>query len=141
MNQIDAALKHFKEWHPNMGLKYLWFTCDGEMDEENYPDIKFEYDPDTAFFKALKILLDSEDKCLFYNLNSEDPSRDGEHLTCSPEEQFALLKKVWVGKEEMDKMDEENGYLGWYFLILCPYSLAHKIYDENGNFIKWWHAE
>lgn len=37
----------------------------------------------------------------------------------------------------MDKMDEENGYLGWYFLMFFPYSLAHKIYDEHENFLKW----
>lgn len=140
MNQTSAILKIFQEWHQNMGLSYLWDATDYEL-TKFYPELELEYDPDTAFFKALEILLKSGDKCLFYNLNSEDPSRDGEHLTCSPEEQLTLLKKVWVGKEEMDRMDEENGYSGWYFLIFCPYSLAHKIYDENGKFIKWRHAE
>ncbi|WP_212749615.1 hypothetical protein [Acinetobacter sp. ANC 3929] len=61
-----------------------------------------------------------------------------DQLTYSPEEQLVLLKEEWVSKAEMDK---ENSYLGWYFLIFCPYSLAHKIYDENGNFLKWCHAE
>lgn len=59
------------------------------------------------------------------------------HLTGSPKVQLTLLKKVWVGKAEMDKIDEENDYLGWIFLIFCPYSLAHKIYDDNGDFLKW----
>lgn len=140
MNQIYAILKIFQEWHEHMGLEYLWYSSNDEL-IEFYPDIELEYDPDTAFFKALEVLLKSGDKCLFYNLNNGDPSRDGEHLTVTPEEQVALLKEVWVGKAEMDKMDEANGYLGWYFLIHCPYSLAHKVYDENNNFIKWWHAE
>lgn len=141
MNQIDAVLKHFKEWHPKMGLQYLWYSCDGEMDSEDYPEVNFVYSPESAFFKALEILLESGDQCLFYNLNSEDPSKDGELLTVSPLEQLEMLRKVWIGKEAMDKMDEENEYLGWYFLVHIPYSIAHKIYDEHGNFLEWWYAE
>ncbi len=140
MNQIDIILKHFKEWHKNMGLRFLWFASDGEA-EELYPNIKPEYDSDTAFFKALEVMLNSGDQCLYYNLNSEEPSKNGEHLTATPQEQLNMLKQVWIGKIKMDEMDEENGYLGWYFLMYCPYSLAHKTYDEQGQFIKWWHAE
>ena len=137
MNQIDAILKHFKQWHSFMDLIYLWDTCSYEVDSEDYPDVIFEYDPETAFFIALERLLKSGNECLTYNLNSEDPSRDGERLTCSPDEQLALLKEVWISKEEMDKLDKEKGYLGWYFLVICPYSLTHKKYDENGNFLEW----
>jgi len=103
MNQIDIILKHFKEWHPYAGIEYLWYSCDGEMDDENYPDVKFEFDPDTAFFMALE-----------------------------------RLKEIWIGKEKMDKLDEEHGYLGWYFLSICPYSLTQKMFDEDGNFLRWY---
>lgn len=140
MNQINTILKIFQESHGNSGLRDLWFCCDGEV-QAIYPDLKIDFDPDAAFFIVLEILLKSGNQCLFYNLNYKDSSRDGEHLDASPEEQIELLKKVWVGKELMDKMDDENGYLGWFFLIHCPYSLAHKIYDENGVLLKWWHAE
>ena len=140
MNQIEAILTVFDEWHENMGLQYLWYSCDDEF-QRTYPNISIEYDPDTAFFKALEEMLNSGDQCLFYNLNSEDPSRDGEQLTTTPQKQLQMLKEVWIGKEAMDRMDKEEGYLGWYFLMYCPYSLAHKIYNEKGQFIKWWHAE
>lgn len=140
MNQIHATLKVFQEWHENMGLRDLWFSCDAEV-QAFYPDLEMEYESDTAFFKALEVLLESGDQCLFYNLNHEDQSKDGQHLSGTPSEQLSLLKKVWVGKVEMDKMDDENGFLGWYFLLFCPYSLAHKIYDENDVFLRWWHAE
>jgi hypothetical protein len=137
MNQIDTILKYFEKNYYYMDLVYLWDCCDSEVDKEDYPDVTFEYDPDTAFFMVLERLLKSGDHCLIYNLNSEDPSRDGERLTCSPDEQLALLKEVWIGKEKMDQLDEENGYLGWYFLNIIPYSVIHKKYNENGNFLKW----
>ena len=138
MNQIDAILKQFKTWYSFMDLRHLWYCCDGEIeDNEDYPDVIFEYDPETAFFMALERLLKSGNECLTYNLNSEDSLRDGERLTCSPDEQLALLKEVWIGKEKMDQLDEENGYLGWYFLNIIPYSVIHKKYNENGNFLKW----
>ncbi|MCU4337341.1 hypothetical protein [Acinetobacter dispersus] len=141
MNQIDAIIYNLKKYNLTMGLDDLWFACNSDAVMEDYPDISIEYDPGTAFFKALFVLLESGDWCLFYTLNSHEPSLDGEHLRGSPQEQITLLKQAWVGKAEMDKMDEENGYLGWYFLIHCPYSLAHKIYDKNGCFFKWCHAE
>lgn len=137
MNQIDAILKHFKEWHPYTGIDYLWCSCDGEMDNEDYPDVKFEYNPDTAFFMALERLLKSGDACLFYSGCTEHPKR-GERLTESPDEQLVLLKEIWIGKEKMDKLDEEHGYLGWYFLAICPYSLTQRMYDEDGSFLRWY---
>ena len=140
MNQIEAILNHFEEYSRYMGLNYLWDISDTILKRE-YPDIEIQYDPDTAFFKSLEVMLNSGNQCLFHNLNGEDPSRDGELLTCSPTEQIKLLKKVWIGKEAMDKMDEENGYLGWWFLNYVPYSLAHKVFDESGQFVKWWHSE
>lgn len=141
MNQIDAIIYNLKKYNLTMGLADLWFACNSDAVKEDHPNISIEYDPEAAFFKALLVLLESGDWCLFYTLNSQEPSLDGEHLTGSPQEQITLLKQAWVGKAEMDKMDEENGYLGWYFLIHCPYSLAHKIYDESGYFLKWCHAE
>ncbi|USA46435.1 hypothetical protein NDN11_17405 [Acinetobacter sp. C26M] len=137
MNQIDAILKHFKEWHPFMGIEYLWHSCDGEMDSEDYPDVKFEYDPDTAFFMALERLLKSGEACLFYVSCTEHPKKS-ELLTESPDSQITLLKNAWIGKEEMDKLDKEHDYLGWYFLVHCPYSLIQKQYDEHGNFLRWY---
>lgn len=137
MNQINAILKHFKEWHPNMGLQYLWDTCDGEMDSENYPEVIFEYDPDTAFFNALEILLKKGDCCLAYGDVTEDRALIGTVVKELPEKQLEMLKSVWVGKEEMDRMDRENDYLGWYFLVHCPYLLACRKYDSQGNFIEW----
>ncbi|WP_228143420.1 hypothetical protein [Acinetobacter radioresistens] len=63
-----------------MGLEYLWYASDDEL-TKFYPELMLGYDADTAFFKALEILLKSGDKYLFYNLNSKEPSKDGEHLS------------------------------------------------------------
>ncbi|MCH7312795.1 hypothetical protein [Acinetobacter sp. ANC 3882] len=141
MNQIEVIIHLFQKNSLIKGVGCLWwYACNNALIQDKHPNTKIEYDSNSAFFKALEILLNCGDYCLFYTLNSEDPLRDGEHLSELPQEQLELLQRVWIDKEAMDKMDEENGYLGWYFLIYCPYSLAHKIYDENGNFIRWHHA-
>ncbi|MFC0821226.1 hypothetical protein [Moraxella marmotae] len=31
------------------------------------------------------------------------------------EEQLNLAKEIWVVKEEMDRLDQENQYIGWWF--------------------------
>lgn len=67
----------------------------------------------------------------------EHPKR-GKRLTESPDEQLALLKEIWIGKEKMDKLDEEHVYLGSYFLSICPYSLTQKMYDEDGSVLRWY---
>lgn len=136
MNQLELILKTFHEYEFKEGLDDLFYLC-GDFLKEIYPVIKLEYDQDTALFKVLKILLESGDISLFYNLNYEDPSRDGELLIGTAEEQIKQLQQVWIGSFAINKMDEENDYIGWYFLMHCPYALAHKIYNENGNFERW----
>jgi hypothetical protein len=148
MNQIEAILKVFIEEHSFMGLSYLWLECDNNgfleaptiLEFRSKQQIQIEYDPDTAFFKVLQILLEGGQCCLYHNLNGEDPSRDGEHLNSSPIEQVAMYKKAWIGKQAMDEMDEENNYMGWWFLVHAPYSLAWRRPNEQGE-LKWWHAE
>ncbi|PTV44756.1 DUF596 domain-containing protein [Acinetobacter pittii] len=136
MNQLELILKTFQEYEFKEGLDDLFYLS-GNLLKEIYPTIMLEYNQDTAFFMALKTLLESGDISLFYNLNFEDLSRDGELLTGSAEEQIKQLKQVWIGSDAINKMDEENNYIGWYFLIQCPYALAHKIYDKDGNFERW----
>jgi len=136
MNQLELILKTFHEYEFKEGLDDLFYLC-GDFLKEIYPVIKLEYDQDTALFKVLKILLESGDISLFYNLNYEDPSRDGELLIGTAEEQIKQLQQVWIGSFAINKMDEENDYIGWYFLMHYPYALAHKIYNENGNFERW----
>lgn len=136
MNQVELILKTFQEYEFKEGLDDLFYLC-GNFLKEIYPEIMLEYDQDTAFFNTLKILLDSGDSSLFYNLNYEDPSKDGELLSGNAQEQIKQLQLVWIGSLDINKMDEENDYIGWYFLIYCPYGLAHKIYDEDGNFERW----
>jgi hypothetical protein len=148
MSQIDLILKYFIEDSEFSGLRSLWFECDNQdfreastiLESRSNQQIIIEYDPDTAFFKVLLILLEGGQCCLYHNLNGEDPSRDGEHLNSSPIEQVAMYKKAWVGKQAMDAMDEENNYMGWWFLNYARYSLAWRRPNEQGE-LKWWHAE
>jgi len=109
----------------------------GNFLKEIDPEVKIEDDQDTAFFKVLKILLESGDISLFYNLNYEDSFRDGELLLGSAQEQIEQLQQVWIGSFAIHQMDQKNNYLGWFFLIHCPYALAHKLYDEDGKFTRW----
>lgn len=136
MKQIELILKTFNEYEFKEGLDDLFYLS-GEFLKEIYPTTILEYEQDIAFFMALKSLLDSGNISLFYNLNYEDSSKDGKLLIGTTEEQIKQLQQVWIGSDAINKMDEENDYIGWYFLTHCPYALAHKIYDKNGNFERW----
>lgn len=136
MSQLELILKTFHEYEFKEGLDDLFYLC-GNFLKEIDPEVKIEDDQDTAFFKVLKILLESGDISLFYNLNYEDSFRDGELLLGSAQEQIEQLQQVWIGSFAIHQMDQKNNYLGWFFLIHCPYALAHKLYDEDGKFTRW----
>lgn len=104
MNIIENMLKWNFRYELYGGLSNLWLLANGGL-QYLYPDSLLEYDAEIVFFEALEVMLKSGNQCLFHNLNGEDPSRDGEHLTGSPTEQIALLKKVWIGKEAKDQQD------------------------------------
>lgn len=140
MKQLELILKTFHEYEFKEGLDVLFYLC-GNFLKEIDPKVKLEYGQDVSFFKVLKILLESGDISLFYNLNSADPSRDGELLLGSPKEQIEQLQQVWIGSFAIHQMDQKNNYLGWYFLIHCPYALAHKLYDEDGKFVRWLYTD
>lgn len=115
-----------------MDLSYLWDVTLGYYNwiEKLEEPLNSNYNTEQYFFEALKYLLDN--KLCKLRSNSESlPNTQMETLT--PEEQLNLVKEIWVGKKEMDRLDQENHYIGWWFLTSCPYYLAHKRIDEKGN--------
>lgn len=115
-----------------MDLSYLWDVALGCYDwmETLEEPLNNNYNSEQYFFEALKYLLDNQ-LCKLRSNSESLPNTQMETLT--PEEQLNLVKEIWVGKKEMDKLDQENQYVGWWFLTSCPYYLAHKRIDEKGN--------
>lgn len=107
MNQLELILKTFHEYEFKEGLDDLFYLY-GNFLKEIDPEVKLEYKQDIAFFKALKILLESGDISLFYNLNYKESSRDGELLLGSPQEQIEQLQQVWLGSFAIHQMDQKK---------------------------------
>lgn len=115
-----------------MDLSYLWdvaLGCYGWMDQLETP-LNADYNPERYFFEALEHLLDNK-LCKLRSNSQSLPNAQMDKLT--PKEQLSLVKEIWIGKDEMDKLDRENDYMGWWFLVHCPYYLAHKMTDEKGE--------
>lgn len=134
MKSIDITKKishTFLNQCGGMDLSYLWDVALGYYNWIDELDkLPNDYNSEEYFFKSLKYLLDNK-LCKLRSDSECLSNAEIEKLT--PDKQLSLVKEIWVGKEEMDRLDQENQYAGWWFLTSCPYYLAHKKIDENGN--------
>ncbi|MDO4894458.1 hypothetical protein [Moraxella sp.] len=83
------------------------------------------------FFLALEFLF-AQNYCRLIT-NDGNKEIDDEIAKMDAKQACQLLKDIWIGEEAMNKLDEENQYVGWWFRILCPYNIVHRYVDEDGE--------
>lgn len=130
MNQVDTIVNVFLTRCTGLGLDYLWNISNHGW-RYDYKDIPTLYNEETAFFLALEYLL-THQKCRLRSNGEIYNNEDIEQM--SPQCQLNLVKEIWIGKNKMDRMDEENECLNWWFLVYCPYYLSHRIINKNGKY-------
>lgn len=132
MKQIELIIHTFLNHHFASELYFLWDVVCGVSENRIQPPCEeIIYDNETAFFLALEFLL-AQNYCRLIT-NDGGKEIDDEIAKMDAKQACQLLKDVWMGEEAMNKLDEENEYLGWWFVVLCPYNIVHRYTDESGE--------
>lgn len=132
MKQIELIIHTFLNRHFASELYFLWdVVCGVNKNRIQPPCEEIIYDNETAFFLALELLF-AQNYCRLIT-NDGNKEIDDEIAKMDAKQACQLLKDVWIGEEAMNKLDEENQYVGWWFRILCPYNIVHRYTDESGE--------
>lgn len=131
MKQIELIIHTFVNHYFASELFFLWDVVWAVGESRIQPCEEIVYDNETAFFLALELLLAQNYCRLITNDGNEENNKKIAKMDAK--QACQLLKDVWVGEEAMNKLDKENQYVGWWFVVLCPYNLVHRYIDEYGE--------
>ncbi len=131
MKQIALITHTFINEHFASELFFLWDVVCVVGEGRIQPCEEIIYDNETAFFLALEYLLVHN----YCRLITNDGNKEINKALAKMDAKQAcqLLKDVWIGEEAINKLDEENQYVDWWFVVLCPYNIVHRCTDESGE--------